>query len=326
MSEVRVVLTPSDRDLLVRLLESQMKEKRVEVRRTEFSRDPAPRTGSRGGADSRVARQAQGEHSSRLSPLRGGRCNLARTERPSLEALVESGLLQLESLHPGGLDTARELAEMCQIGRGTRVLDVAAGTGETACYLTEQFRAAVVAIDFSAEMIRRGEAKSASKGLTIEFRQADAAQLPFPDSAFDVAICECTLCLLDAPRVLREMVRVVRPGGHVGMHDLCWQEDSPEKLKRTLAEIEQERPETLAGWQRLFGECGLTDVRAKDKSDVMGRWMKDSHRQLGLRGELTLGWRILRRWGFGGLWTILRSERVFASRYLGYGIVVGTKP
>ncbi len=58
----------------------------------------------------------------------------------------------------------------------------------------------------------------------MTFKNADAADLPFNDAEFDAAICECTLCFLDKPRVLGEMARVVRPGGCVGMHDLYWKE------------------------------------------------------------------------------------------------------
>ena len=55
--------------------------------------------------------------------------------------------------------------------------------------------------------------------------------------------------------------------------------------------------------------------------------MQESRRQLGLWGELTLvGQNPLLRWGIRGLWTILRSQRVFSSKQLGYGILVGTKP
>lgn len=61
------------------------------------------------------------------------------------------------------------------------------------------------------------------------------------------AICECTLCFLDKRRVLDEMVRVVRSGGYVGMHDLYWKKGASEVSKRTLAEIEGENPVTLGG-------------------------------------------------------------------------------
>ena len=66
--------------------------------------------------------------------------------RPSLEGLVETGMLKLESLHPGGLDLSRELAELCKVQEGDDVLDVASGTGETACFLAERFAVRVHAV------------------------------------------------------------------------------------------------------------------------------------------------------------------------------------
>jgi arsenite methyltransferase len=248
------------------------------------------------------------------------------TDRPSLEALIESGMLEVESLHPGGLDLTRELTELCNVRNGTVVLDVASGTGETACLLAEQLSARVHAVDQSDELIRRAGTKAKARGLEVEFRKADAAQLPFGDSKFDAVLCECTLCLLDKTRVLREMVRVTRSGGCVGMHDLCWKEGVPDPMKRTLAEIEGERPETLEGWQNLFEQAGLVHVRTVDKSAIVDGWIRESRKKLGMIGRLSLTGKVVGRWGISGARKVLRSERVFTSGYLGYGIVVGTKP
>ena len=245
--------------------------------------------------------------------------------RPSLEGLVESGMLVLESLHPGGLDLSRELAKRCRIQKGASVLDVASGTGETACFLAERFAARVYGVDRSTEMIRRAEAKARAKGLIVVFGEADAVRLPFRDSEFDAAICECTLCFLEKERAMREMVRVVRSGGCVGIHDLCWKENAPDGMKRTLARIEGERPETLEGWRQLFDRAGLVHIEAVDKSALMSRWMQESRRQLGPTGQVALAFRIMQRWGVRGVWSILQSQRVFSSGRLGYGIVVGTK-
>ena len=51
----------------------------------------------------------------------------------SLEALIETELLQVESLHPGGLELTEEFAELCEVRRGSDVLELACGTGESAC-------------------------------------------------------------------------------------------------------------------------------------------------------------------------------------------------
>lgn len=249
----------------------------------------------------------------------------AIVDQPSLEGLVETGMLALESLHPGGLETTRELAKLCNIRRGALVLDVASGTGETGCFLAETFGAHVFGVDRSDEMTRRATEKASARGLAVTFRTADAANLPFKDSEFDAAICECTLCFLDKPRVLSEMTRVVRRGGCVGMHDLCWKEGASDNVKRTLAEIEGEKPETLEGWRRLFESAGLAQINSVEKSEAMSRWFRESRKQLGLTGVLILYLRIIRRWGLRGAWRVLRSQRVFSSRFLGYALVVGTK-
>ncbi len=242
-----------------------------------------------------------------------------------MEALVEAGMLKFESLHPGGLELTGELAELCNIRKGAKVLDVASGTGETACFLVERFAARVLGIDRCDQMIRRAESKARANSLQVEFRRAEATNLPFADAEFDAAICECTLCFLNKEHVIGEMARVVRPGGYVGIHDLCWKEHTPRALKRALAEIENEKPETLEGWQRLFSEAGLVQVNAIDKSELIAQWMRKSKKHLGLTGQFALVLKILRRWGIRGLWTILKSGRVFSSKFLGYGIIVGKK-
>ncbi|WP_346837581.1 class I SAM-dependent methyltransferase [Microbulbifer sp. SAOS-129_SWC] len=245
--------------------------------------------------------------------------------RASLEELVESGMLSLDSLHPGGLETTRQLAELCHIASGTRVLDVASGSGASACFLTQQFGARVYGVDHSGEMVRRAQECACAKELDVAFARADAVNLPFADAEFDVAICECTLCFLDKTRVLSEMARVVRPGGYVGMHDLCWQPDAPAGLKRALAEREGERPETLEGWRQLFGKAGLIQLETVDISAVKSRWMGEMRRQLGAGGQLRLALQIIRRWGLRGAWGVFRSERLLSSDCLGYGLVVGRK-
>ena len=54
--------------------------------------------------------------------------------------------------------------------------------------------------------------------------------------------------------------------------------------------------------------------------------MRDTRKQLGLRGQLRLMFHLVRRWGLTGLWTVLRSEQIMASSKLGYAIVIGVKP
>ena len=247
-------------------------------------------------------------------------------DKPSLENFLETEDIGLEILHPGGLEVTREMAEACGIGRESRVLDVSSGTGEGACFLAERFGCSVAGIDVSQRMVDKARAKAAQRHLQVEFRQADAHRIPFEKGAFDVVVSECTLCLLDKQRAISEMVRVARPGGFVAMHDILWRHDTPEEIRQRLADLEDERPETLDGWKRLFEEAGLVDVTAVDRSAVMGQWQAEIHRQLGVLGRLRILVKLLGKWGWAGYRAVRASEQIFQSPYMGYGIFVGRKP
>lgn len=252
--------------------------------------------------------------------------NSARKQRPSLESLIESEAIGTEILHPGGLEITAELARMCGIGKESSVLDVASGTGESACFLAEALGAAVTGIDNSRFMLDRASTKAAGRGLPVAFVHGDAACLPFADGSFDAVISECTTCLLDKQHAIAEMVRVVRPGGWVGIHDICWQPHTPERLRQRLAVLEGERPETLAGWLALFQEAGLVNIEGVDKSPLLPAWTRSMARRLGIGGR----WRIFRKmfkaWGLRGLLDAWQSERIFRDRHTGYGIIVGRRP
>lgn len=246
-------------------------------------------------------------------------------DQASLEALVEGGELGLQVLHPGGLETTRRLAELCLIGRATRVLDVASGTGESACFLADVLVAEVTGVDASPAMVARAARKAEQRGISVAFHEGDAHALPYADSSFDAVISECALSLLDKPKAIEEMIRVARPGGRVGMHEICWKERTPPEIMRRLAELEREYPETLDGWRLLLESLGLTAVQVVDLPDLVPAWMRETRRELGPTGQLRLAAQVLKRWGFAGVLRIWRSQRVFESGHLGYGMLVGVK-
>jgi arsenite methyltransferase len=246
--------------------------------------------------------------------------------RPSLEKLIESEDVGLEILHPGGLEITRELAQLCKIGKGTKVLDVASGTGESAFYLARNFGCQIIGVDISDRMIERARRKALEKGLIIEFKKGNANDLPFKENTFDAVISECTTCILDKERAIGEMVRVAKPGGYVGIHDICWKKDTPEQIKQKLAEIEGEKPETLEGWKSQFEKAGLRDVITVDKSNLIMDWRKDIMKKIGIIAQMKIFLKIIKNWGLGGIKTIMESNKIFQGNYTGYGIIIGKKP
>lgn len=107
-----------------------------------------------------------------------------------------------------------------------RVLDVGAGYGMNLAYLPGATH--VTALDFSPSMLAMARQHAARLGVRADLVQGDAERLDFPDASFDTVISALSTCSFFNPvEALREMKRVVRPGGRVlllehGRSDWPW--------------------------------------------------------------------------------------------------------
>ncbi|HOU14572.1 MAG TPA: class I SAM-dependent methyltransferase [Anaerolineae bacterium] len=96
------------------------------------------------------------------------------------------------------------------------ILDVATGTARLARTLFQQnnFRGRLIGVDLSRKMLQQAAQATEAWATRITFICQDAGQLPFPDETFDAVAClEALEFMPDPAQVLREMVRVLRPGG-----------------------------------------------------------------------------------------------------------------
>jgi ubiquinone/menaquinone biosynthesis C-methylase UbiE len=112
---------------------------------------------------------------------------------------------------------AEALCEAADPRPGDRVLDVACGSGTAALVAARRY-CQVTGIDYVPALIERARARSAASGLEAEFRVADAQDLPFEDDSFDVVLSVYGVQFApDQDRAAREMLRVCRPGGAIGL-------------------------------------------------------------------------------------------------------------
>jgi len=114
---------------------------------------------------------------------------------------------------PGAL----EIFASWKVAPGSRMLDVACGTGQVAIPAS---RAGinVVGIDIATNLIEQARARAVAEGLFVQFDEGDAEQLPYPDASFDTAVSMLgAMCAPHPDRVATELIRVCRPGGRIIM-------------------------------------------------------------------------------------------------------------
>jgi ubiquinone/menaquinone biosynthesis C-methylase UbiE len=147
-----------------------------------------------------------------------------------------------------------------------RVLDVATGPGFLAL-LFAPCVTEVVGIDLTPAMLARAEANRAARALSnISFKEGDAEALPFPAGSFDIATCGSAFHHFPHPeRVLREMVRVMRPGGRIALIDIITSEDPAQahlhNQLENLRDPSHVRSLPLSELVSMYTEARLGEIR-----------------------------------------------------------------
>jgi ubiquinone/menaquinone biosynthesis C-methylase UbiE len=108
-----------------------------------------------------------------------------------------------------------------QIAEGCDVLEVAPGPGYFCIELAKLGNYTITGLDISHTFVKMAAKKAAQAGVRVDFRQGTAARLPFPAESFDFLLCRAAFKNFAEPvSALREMCRVLRPGGRALLIDL----------------------------------------------------------------------------------------------------------
>jgi len=109
------------------------------------------------------------------------------------------------------------LCEALDLRSGARVLDVAAGNGNATLAAARRW-CNVTSTDYVSSLLESGRARAQAEGHTIQFQEADAEHLPFPDASFDAVMS--TFGVMFTPnqdKAASELARVCKPGGRIGL-------------------------------------------------------------------------------------------------------------
>jgi ubiquinone/menaquinone biosynthesis C-methylase UbiE len=159
-------------------------------------------------------------------------------------------------------------------------VDLACGPGTFVRSLARQV-ARAAGVDITPAMLSRARKETALAGLTNTiFYCADVEALPFADASWDISLCGYALHhLLQPAQVVREMARVVRPGGRVAVVDMALPEGADagthDRIER-VRDPSHSNTLTAAELKRLFRDAGLREIAAEplDRHREFDDWMR----------------------------------------------------
>jgi ArsR family transcriptional regulator len=186
--------------------------------------------------------------------------------RAKAEAFFDQQAESWDALRAQLLDQAAGLwALVPLISRAENVADIGTGTGGMLPFLSE-IAESIVAVDISKEMLRHARQRARSLGLdNVQFVKADLCDLPLDDASVDAAFATLVLHHVSDPgAAVKEMARIVRPGGTLVVVDLC---------AHTHEWLREEQGDAWLGFARddVMGHLGrarLVGVRFKVVSQV----------------------------------------------------------
>lgn len=220
--------------------------------------------------------------------------------------------------HMGGLGATRELLSLCHVDDAGEVLEVGCGIGVGPANLARDHACRVVGIDRSEAMIEWARRRVREHGVQdrVDLIVADVTTLPFEDGRFDVAFAESVLAFVgDRSTALREMARVVRPGGYVGFNESIWTRELTPELA-TLARDMGADVQSVETWRSLCEEAGLHDLVVRLRRVDTAAEIRNRLRWVGLPWAVRAWGRTLR------LYATEPESRVALKAFFGPGMSV----
>ena len=126
--------------------------------------------------------------------------------------------------------------QFAKIKKGDVVIDLGSGAGNDAFIARHETgeTGKVIGIDFTPAMIERARKNAEARGFNnVEFRQGDIEKMPVTSNAADVIVSNCVLNLVpNKDAVIKEIFRVLKPGGHFSISDIVLEGELPNRYKK----------------------------------------------------------------------------------------------
>lgn len=171
-------------------------------------------------------------------------------------------------LRPGGVIATRWLLSKAMITKDMKVLEVACNQAVTTMHIAKEFQCHVTGVDIDSVVIEKARNNVTMEHLEnqVNLVVADAFHLPFEDNSFDVILNEAFLTMLVGKRkdeVIKEFVRVLKPGGKLLTHSVCLFTKDISRQKELIAMLSRVAhvhadPLLEEDWTSLFNSNNLS--------------------------------------------------------------------
>jgi cyclopropane fatty-acyl-phospholipid synthase-like methyltransferase len=164
------------------------------------------------------------------------------------------------------------VARLARVELADEVLDVGCGLGAPAIRIAKRYGCRVTGVNISREQVRQGNELISGLDLSdrVVLQRGDARGLRFPDESFDAIVCleaAGDICVTEADKskLVSDLYRLLRPGGHIGFSDLALLQRVSRADDRELrAVLYHSAAELVTDWPAIFSRAGFRIVESHD--------------------------------------------------------------
>lgn len=172
--------------------------------------------------------------------------------------------------HPGGILLTKNILSGVNITNKSLVLDVGCGTGQTAAYIFQEYKANVVGLEINPIMIEKAKNRFQTLNIPIQLIQGSIERIPFPDNTFDIILSESVLAFVDKPTALKEIYRVLKNGGRLIANEMTINKRlSPQEETEIMKFYALDSLLMEEDWLRLVGRTGFQNIKLRFPNEII---------------------------------------------------------
>jgi ubiquinone/menaquinone biosynthesis C-methylase UbiE len=174
--------------------------------------------------------------------------------------------------HPGGILLTKDILANEKILNSSSILDAGCGTGQTAAYLYQQYKANVTGLEINPIMIEKAKHRFQSLQVPVQLIQGSVEEVPLANDSFDFVLSESVLAFVKKPKALSEFYRVLKRGGRLIANEMTINERlSSQEEKEIMEFYNLDSLLVEEDWKNLLMEVGFQEIEIKkEKIELSG--------------------------------------------------------